>query len=215
MDTNDSVRRAAAERVAAWVAAVERVEREHGWIPVDPAEIPAHVCADSQYWCDRVLAAGLSPHDATCARRFVHAGEADMLRHDYTAAGMDLTIVESRNSLLVRVSRGSLDLTAIPEADRPAVIARTAAALFRAPLRFCHCDGVREGELFCTDFTADPALVASWAERADGVVAGGALWFVCYKRVSQLVGFANPSQWFSDAARCLPRARRRSRRKAR
>lgn len=213
MDTfeeSEKTGREAASRVAAWVAAVERVGEEQGWILADPSQIPAHVAADSQHWCDRVLAEGVSPHDAGEVRRFVHRGEVELLRYDYTAAGLFLTLVESRNALLLRVDPRSLDILAVPEADRPAAVARAAASLFRAPLRFEGCAVEGAGTLFCTDVTADPALAASWSARADGVCSGGALWFVCYKRIGQMVGFANPAQWFSDS-RCAPPARRRGR----
>ena len=83
-------------------------------------------------------------------------------------------------------------------------MARAAAAIVREPLRFEHCTPVADGSLFCTDADVDPRLLASWAERAEGGIRGGELWFVCYKRTSQQVGFANPAQWFSDACLTTP-----------
>jgi hypothetical protein len=194
-------------RLSAWLEAVEQAAPE-AWRPVaDLGDLPPHVRADSQFWCDGVFAPAANPHDATGVTRAARRGEGrspDLLRHRYAAAGLDLTLIEGRNFLLVEVARKSLDLLALPEAERPAAVARAAAALFREPVRFQHCAPVADGSLFCTDADADPLLLASWAERAEGGVRGGELWFVCYKRVAQQVGFANPAQWWSDAQLTRP-----------
>ena len=220
MDKQQSLSRESGARVAAWLAAVDAVA-PGGWGRVaDPAEIPEGVLADSHHWCDQVFSPGANPHDAPDVARAVHRGggcSPDLVRYDYVALGFALHVVEGRNFLLIRVDRRSLDLLALPEPERSAAVACAATALLSEPLRFCHCDAFADGALFCTDPRADPLLLASWAERAEGGIRDGELWFCCYKRLSQRVGFANPAQWFSDTAREIRRSaprgapRRRSR----
>lgn len=204
-------------RVAAWRAAVDDVG-PCGWREIGSlAELPAQVRADSHYWCDQVFTPEANPHDAPGATRSVHCGAGcapDLIRHDYSMQGLRLRVVEGRNFLLVCVDRGSLDLLALPEGERAAAVARAAKAIFRAPLSFCHCETLTDGSMFCSDPGVDPWVAASWAERAEGGVRDGELWFGCYKRVSQLVGFANPTQWFSDAT-CGPRRAARPRKSTR
>lgn len=207
-------------RVVAWLAAVDEVG-PGGWqIIADASQIPAHARADSHYWCELVFAPEANPHDVPQVARAIHRGggcSPDLIRYDYEARGLHLQVIEGRNFVLVRVDRRSLDLLALPEPERALAVTRAAEALFRQPLCFCHCEPLANGSLFCTSPTADPRLLASWAERAEGGVRDGELWFAAYKRVSQLVGFANPNQWFRDAGCGIKRAQRlrRQRRRAR
>jgi hypothetical protein len=207
LDKHDALQREVGTRIDAWLAAVDDVDPSD-WKPIaDTAELPAQARADSRYWCDQVFCRGANPYDAPDTTRAIRCGAGcapDLVRHDYTADGLLLHVVESRNFLLVSIDRRSLDVLALPEGERAAAVARAAQTIFRAPLSFCLCKPPADGALFCTDPHADPMLVASWAERADGGVRGGELWFACYKRVSQLVGFANPAQWFRDE-RCSAR----------
>lgn len=220
MNHKDALRKESGSRLAAWLAAVDEVA-EDGWACVrDLSEVPAHVRADSVYWCDHVLLPEVNPHDLPDVEHAIHYGDGrspDLVRHLFTAKGLDLDIVEGRNFLRVRVARRSVDVLALPEGERPAAVSRAAAAIFRQPLTFCHCDVVADGSIFCTDSCVDPRVLASWTERAEGGIRGGELWFICYKRISQLVGFANPTQWFSDegcgARRAMKRAARRRRSK--
>ncbi|MFT3766427.1 MAG: hypothetical protein QM820_13080 [Minicystis sp.] len=186
---------------------------EDGWACVrDLSEVPAQVRADSVYWCDHVLLPEVNPHDLPDVEHAMHYGDGrspDLIRHMYTAKGLDLDVVEGRNFLCVRVSRRSLDVLALPDGERPAAVSRAAAAIFREPLTFCHCDSVADGSIFCTDACADPRVLTSWTERAEGGIRGGELWFICYKRIAQLVGFSNPAQWFSDTCPCVNACSRR------
>lgn len=192
------------DRLGAWLDAVEAASPESWQALPDLDHLPEHVRADSQYWCDEVFTAEANPHDAPGARHRICPGAGgllDLLAHDYRAEGLDLSVIEGRNFVLVRVGRQSLDLMAIPEAERHLAVERAAAAVFRAPLRFLTCAALGEGAMVCTDESADPLLVSSWARRAEGGIRGGELWFVCYKRNPQRVGFANAAQWFSDQRR--------------
>src|SRR5258705_492418 len=53
-----------------------------------------------------------------------------------------------------------------------------------------------EATLSSSDPAVDPALLSSWSQRLDGMVRGGKLYLVCYKKHGQRVGFAHAGQWF-------------------
>ena len=205
MSTEEPIHCDAGTRLAAWLAAVDAVTPNEWASLPDLSELPPHVHADSVYWCDHVFLPDANPHDAPGAVHAVRCGDGshpDLISHVYTAKGLDLDIVEGRNFVRVRVSRRSLDLLALPEAERPEAVARVTEALFREPLAFNHCEPLADQSSFCSNKAIDPQVLASWAQRTEGGLRDGELWFVCYKRVSQLVGFANAAQWFSDTS-CL------------
>ena len=192
----------ATERLGEWLGAAERA-REHGYLEIeDLSEIPDHARRESEFWCDEILSTAANPHDAYGVRHRICRATLDLpdlVEHDLDAGGLRVTMTEGRNFLLVRVHRDSLDLLALPEAERQAAIAGAAALLFREPMRFDACVEVGEGSMFCTDESADPRLLASWASRAEGLVKDGELCFLCYKKCPQRLGFANACQWFDDA----------------
>jgi len=203
---HEALRRDAGARLAGWLAAVEQVHPA-SW--QEPAELPDQARAESEHWCDEVFAPRANPHDAESARRAVHRGALHLIRYAFAAGGLDLTVIEGRNFLLVRVDRRSLDLLAFPAEARPAAVARAAEAIFRAAPRFRHCRPIGEGGCFCSDARADPLAIAAWSQRAEGGVKGGELWFAVYKRPSQRLGFAHGGQWFDDTGEAVrTRARR-------
>ncbi|APR84522.1 Hypothetical protein A7982_09871 [Minicystis rosea] len=205
MNTEEPIRCEAGTRLAAWLAAVDAVTPNQWASLPDLGELPPHVLADSVYWCDHVLLPDVNPHDVAGAVHAVRCGDGaslDLIRHVYTAKGLDLDLVEGRNFVLVRVGRRSLDLLALPEDERADAVARVTEAIFREPLSFNHCEPLANQASFCSNKEIDPRVLASWTQRAEGGVRSGELWFIAYKRVSQIVGFANATQWFSDES-CL------------
>lgn len=199
-------------RIEGWLASVERVRPHEFDLISDDASIPPGALADSCMWCERVLSPTVSPYcEGVQARRSVHrAGRAtaDLLRHDYAAAGLRLTITESRNFLLIEVARESVDVLSLPEEARATAIRRVARRLFcpsatgAATSRTCLPPRLRlparidEGTVFNSNPRADPRLLGDSAERVDGGVRGGVLYFICYKREPHRVGFVNARQWF-------------------
>lgn len=204
-------------RLEAWIRAVERAG-EHGFEEIEGLDaLPEHARSESEFWCDEILTPLANPHDAPGARhRICRATDdiPDLIGHDLRAGDLSISVIEGRNFLWVRVDRGSLDLLAIPPLERPAAVARVAAALFKAPLDF-GCDAIGEGSMLCTDPAVDPRHLSSWAGRAEGLIRRGELWFVCYKRCPSRLGFANACQWFSDDGSVKPPRRPAARRRAR
>jgi hypothetical protein len=203
---HEALRRDAGARLAGWLEAVDGV-CSSDW--EEPADLPDHVRAESEHWCDEVFHPRANPHDREGARRAVHRGELHLIRHAFTAGGLDLTVFEGRNFLLVRVDRRSLDLLSFPADARPAAVARVAEAIFRTSPRFRFCQSIGEGAHFCSAARTDPLALAVWCARADGGVRNGELWFAVYKKPSQLLGFAHGGQWFDDTGEAVrARARR-------
>ena len=104
-------------RVAAWLSAVARVPPD-GFTPVERFDdVPAQARADSFYWCDSIFRSELNPHnEALGARHAFHAATddtPDLLRHELAAGGLELTVTEGRNFILVQVERSSLDILSL------------------------------------------------------------------------------------------------------
>lgn len=201
--------------VCGLLASVERAARRGYRGLRDPGELTPDLQADSIHWCDRILASGAGPHDAAPPPRVsVHVATArtpDLVRYEYAACGEDLTLVEGRNFALISVP--CADLLARLEAERRAAIERIAAAVLRrrqgAPGRtFQFPSGAVPGARFSTDPAANPWLLASWEDRVDGAIRGGAVQLLCFKRIPAMVGYLNGQQWFDDASRARWRAAR-------
>jgi hypothetical protein len=217
LSEHEALQREVGARLGRWLTAVEQAPPASFAAVEDLAEMPAQARAESHYWCDEVLAPDANPYDTPGARhghRRATRGAPDLLRHAYTAKGLELTVIEGRNFLLVQVDPRSVDVLALAPPARGAAIHEVAAALLRTPprgrgLRFQVPDAIAEGARFSTDDAADPLLLAAWSERVEGGIHGGRLYFLAYKRAAQRVGFAGEERWF-DAP--VPRGRRRDRR---
>ena len=201
-------------RVRRWLDTVERVPREAYTFVARPDELPAQARAESMFWAGEVFLQDASPYsEGLAARHAFHHATAetiDLLRHEMSAAGLDLTVIEGRNFGLVAVARESCDLLRIPdEEQRKAEICRVAGLLFRDGAgrpSYCAPVHVKEGSLAGSDPEAEPLLVTDPRVRKETGVHGGGLFFLYYKRVAQLVGFLNARQWFEEAGAPLIRA---------
>jgi hypothetical protein len=219
VSADDLLGRDAEERLSAWLAAVARVPPE-GFTPVERFdEISGPARADSWFWCDSIFAQEVNPHnEALRPRHAFHVATEDtpdLLRHEYSAGGLDLVVTEGRNFMLVQVARGSIDILALCGPDRAAAVRRLEQAIFNggrgavlagplgeacAPLEVPPV--IEEGTTFSSNPAADPTLLACWKDRTECGVQGGCLYFLCYKKSAQRAGFENARQWFDDAFRC-------------
>jgi hypothetical protein len=191
--------------IRSWLAAVDRAE---SYTPVrDPAELPAEVLASSGFWCASFFPSCADPHEpALAARAFVHLATPDtpdLLRYDYVVNGISVALIENRNFALLRVARESADVLARASGERAEEIRRITAAIFGGPDHpwvgtFELPKAIEEGATFSTDPSANPLLLTTWRARIDGGIHRGCLYFLWYKRVSQLVGFWNEREWFDE-----------------
>ncbi|WP_437799344.1 hypothetical protein [Sorangium sp. So ce693] len=206
-------------RIAGWLAAVARVAPD-GFTPVERFEdVPAQARAESFYWCDSIFRDELNPHgEGVRARHAFHAATddtPDLLRHEYAAGGLGLTVTEGRNFILVQVDRASLDILSLCGPDRAAAVRRVAEALFNTGVEsrtvgmpvtsgpaacpdLAGTQELEEGTVVSSNPAVDPDLLTCWKDRTECGVQGGRLYFLCYKKSSQRVGFANAWQWFDD-----------------
>ncbi len=191
-----------------WLAAVDRAEK---YTPVrDLAELPPQALASSGFWCASLFPSCADPYEPeVSARVSVHlatAGTLDLLKHDYVVNGISVTLIESRSFALVQVARENADVLAQAGAKRGEEIHRVAAAIFGstdqqpAPT-FKLPKAVEERSTFSTNPWANPLLIATWRDRIDGGIRHECLYFLCYKRISQLVGFWNEREWFGEEFR--------------
>ncbi|WP_437601139.1 hypothetical protein [Sorangium sp. So ce590] len=217
MNAQECLTQEVGARVAAWLSAVARVAPD-GFTPVGRFdEVPAQARADSLYWCDSIFRSELNPHsEAVGARHALHEATddtPDLLRHEYTAGGLGLTVTEGRNFVLVQVDRASLDILSLCGPDRAAAARRVAEAIFNTGIESntvgvpmtsgpVGCPGdmpeLEEGMTIASNPAVDPELLACWKDRTECGVQGGRLYFLCYKKSSQRAGFANACQWFDD-----------------
>jgi hypothetical protein len=221
-------------RLGEWLAAVARVPPE-AFTPVERFDdMSGTARADSWFWCDSIFREEVNPHNEAigCRHAFHLATDdtPDLLRHEYSAGGLDLVVTESRNFVLVQVARSCVDVLALCGPDRAAAIRRLSAAIFAAgggaapavpvtaaggaafrgplgdacvPLELPPV--IEEGTAFSSNPEADPAVLACWKDRTECGVQGGCLYFLCYKKSSQRAGYENARQWFDEAFRCRAR----------
>ena len=182
-------------RVARWLSAARLGREQFTWV-LDIEEIPAGVRADSSFWCDLVLQPEANPYsEGARARHAFHVatrGTLDLLRHEIG----DIVIIEGRNFLLVEAPRACAETFALPPPARRGAVQRLAADLFRPALRIPAV--ISERSRFTIGRRADPRLLAGEADRVDGGVDCGNLYFLWYKKPGQRVGFLNGRQWFDD-----------------
>lgn len=205
MGKQEALRRECEARIDRWLAAIERADAK-SWITLASAdELPDEVRADSQYWCDMLLAEGVNPYDAADTVHACHLATEDtpdLLKHEFTAGGQALRVIDGRNFLVVEPARPRFDVSGLPADMRASRILDLSRAVLRAPhAPGCIPSQVGDEASFCADEQADPLLLGDPSSRCDGVVREGALRFLCYKKPSQLVGFASPEGWFDAAFR--------------
>ncbi len=111
-------------------------------------------------------------------------------------------VVETRNWAILSVDAELLEL---PDEERLPALKSWISVLLESPLHGYELpEEVAEGTMFSISASSHPMMLSSWHERADGGIRNGALWFLCFKRVPQLMGFSNPDLWFEEPFRNEP-----------
>jgi len=159
--------------------------------------IPDPAAGDSLLWCGRIFVSAADPHNAANAVQHrlhlanVDPGPAyDLFRHEYFALGLELTVTEGVNFMLIAAravnSRQALNLDAV------------AHALLNVPAASHLPQPNADNVLVSTNPYQDPFSALNWAARVDALLYGGAAYILCYKRRPELMGFKNDAQWFHD-----------------
>ena len=181
------------EHVLAWLEAVERAP-ESGYIQVEGADWgTAH--AESEGWCWDVFQRAASPYNPDLkVRRSFHAATEvtpDLVRHEYALESMPVEVIEGRNFLLLRV----------PAPPGWEEVTRIARRILAHPWDFKSEGPLQEGASFSSNPEADLMSMGSWEDRADGGIRCGKLYFMCFKRTQQIMGYWAGEQWFEDGFR--------------
>jgi hypothetical protein len=194
-----------------WIDAVEKAGAEGFDEIANTDDLPAGARADSLYWSRAFFTPGVGPYEPSQrVRRAVHRATVstpDLVRHEYEASGLRLTVTEGRSFSLIVIARESLDILALTEAERRNAVARAAAALFHADCVAGRCfrlpETLAEGVFFSTNPGADPRLLGAWQDRIDGGIRAGELFFLLYKRLSWIAGWLNGSEWLGPGQSAL------------
>jgi hypothetical protein len=199
--------------IAIWLELPERVPASR-FIPIKSlAELEPKVVADSQMWADRFYAAESNPHAAKDVRYSFNLSDgektADLLRYEWTIAGLDLEGFETRGFTLVRI-RKHYPLPLAP-ADADAIAKRVlnmSDGQHTWKVKY-PAGPLNDGTWFSTHPDADPFTTNSWKDRLDVAIRGGFLEFLCFKKHEQTVGLTGADYWFSDEFRAAHHGRPR------
>jgi hypothetical protein len=196
------------DTVGWWLESIDDVP-DAGYRDVGLAGLDGEVRAGSQLWCDDHLAAEASPYvGGRKVRTSVHAGNEgtdtrkvsiDLVRHGYEIDELPVEVVEARSFTLIRLAAGkALQGTA---SARAAEIQRLARRLLSQPWVFRFPASIDEGVRFSSNPDVDPDNLPSWTARGDGGIRGGRLWFLCFRKVPDIIGYWSDIQWFPDEFR--------------
>jgi hypothetical protein len=207
---------AATELICGWLASVDRVRPEQYTALKSFDDAPEQARADSCFWCDSFFSQEANPHDPCAEVRWqIHLSTADtfdLLRCEYAVGGIRLEVIESRNFTLIQVHEPSADeILKHREPERGAEVLRIAGVLFNMPGNttaygtnvpaFRLLPTISGECVFSTNAGADPFLLPLWSERVDAGIHAGKIFFLYYKKISQLAGFLNAQEWFEDDVR--------------
>lgn len=216
--------------ISIWLDIVDRVSPGDYEELTDFKSLPdgERVRLDSTRWSERFFTKAANPYnEALKAKRSIHRSTPDtydLLRHQYAALGLEMVVIETVEFTLIRVGQAGLDLLKVDEKDRAKEIEKAAGLIlnlhgvyiekggkdakyswvFRFP------DAIREGTRFSTHPEASPRMMWSWANRADGGIRNGQLYFLCFKKHEPTDGrliFLDSDHWF-DGQCWLPYERR-------
>jgi hypothetical protein len=188
-----------------WLECVDDVS-DAGYRDVGLAGLDGDVRARSQRWCNEQLAAEASPYvKGRKVRTSAHAGNEgtdtrkvsiDLVRHHYDIDELAVEVVEARSFTMIRLAAGKA-LQGSPSA-RAAEIQRQARRLLSHPWVFKFPEAIDEGVRFSSNPDLDPDILPSWTARGDAGIRGGKLWFLCFRRVPDIIGYWSDLQWFPD-----------------
>jgi hypothetical protein len=216
MSNEESMEAEEDELVRDWLASVDRVKPEEYTTLASFDDAPAQARADSYYWSDCFFSPEASPHlpGADVGHQIHQATEDtwDLLRHEYAVGGIRLLVIESRNFTLIQVQEPSAEeILSRSEPERGAEILRIASVLLNmsghdgdldsTPPTFQLPSTISGECAFSTNCDADPHLIPFWGDRIDAGIHCDHIFFLCYKRISQIVGFFNAQQWFEADSR--------------
>lgn len=202
--TDQNFSKESLKMVREYVSLVDNVP-SNGFVKLtsfDALEDGLRVEANSRRWAERFFRYEASPYrEGVAVLRFVHHGTSrtyDLLRHVYTYKNVAVEVTESVQVVLIRlhpVDDGEI-LRENDEASAGSIAGLTRRILALSgryvdqfgqthtyQWAFRYKPPLGEGSCFTTnpDVLPVPGLLRSWAERVDGGIAKGKLFFLGYK----------------------------------
>jgi hypothetical protein len=225
---DDEPRDSSSEHVLQYLKALEEADKDGFTELADFTALPdgARVRMDSETWARRFLTDAANPFRPDLhARRSIHRscnGLPDVLRHEYAIAlarGLDprpvkvhMTVDETVGWLRIEARPADFDLAKLSADQRAPAIAWLAEHVLR--LRGDHRTHQQEDARYAweflyrtldegTRFSTDPGQLVvtmwSWADRVDGGIQHGQVYFLGFKQRAPVNGKLvrlNPDHWF-------------------
>lgn len=134
------------------------------------------------------------------------SGGIDLLRADYTVAGLDLRLWEGRNFVLVEARQHVLSYAQAPDGQAYLRGLINAVVKLKSQLHDWTITVPASAELAkvqrLNNVGAPPiSSVSSRHDRVDVLIVSGSVLFMFYKKIEQLIGFQADDSWFSPEAR--------------
>ena len=153
-------------------------------------------------WDHRLFRAGLAPYEAQPEAVVSVHFDPDLLRQEYETAGMRLAVVETRGSALIQVlSADASRLLGLKPPDRLQAISRIGTTLLdvRGPWLSRTPSSAHEAAAYSTAPDRWTMGMNAWDDRVDAGIYRGQLYYLCYKRISQMFGFPSSDGWLAKA----------------
>ena len=177
-------------------------QRDDQFVPVEYASLPPAIRAQAENHLAMYLTPEAQPqHDPAFQTRTFSAsaeGQSDLVEYRWAFHGMPLRAVQSLNAFKVEIPLGGRT-----RADEVKALVSSVVRLkgtdfagkeYEVQLRWP--GAVADGARFSSNPEADRLRLLAWHERVDALVEGGRLGVVIYKKIPQLIGYQDGSQWF-------------------
>jgi hypothetical protein len=166
------------------------------------------VLADSMGWAQKFFVTHWNPYVVSPPpARSIHVARSDtydLLKHEYELHGTRVAVLETKAFAMIKVATPSVDrLLRMVGSEQLAEVTRIGLSMLNVtdPWRRRAPSSKDESAAFSTNPALALVTMSSWDERIEAGVYRGELYFLCHKKVSQLLGFESSRHWFSDEFR--------------
>jgi len=190
--------------IRTWLGVVDKVPPAALIEISDYSQLPNSVRGNSSLWSQRFFSVQADPHkQQTKVKLRVHLSTEDtpdLLLQNYEFKSWHVSVVESNNFTLIRVSGGA-DPCSLGEVQGRDFVQTVAHLILNVKddehvWRFELPDRLSDGIIFSTNPQVDPLYLAQWSDRADGGIYKGTLFFLCYKKLLSVAGYEDIKMWF-------------------
>jgi hypothetical protein len=177
-------------------------QRDELFVPVEYASLSPAIRSQVENYLAMYLTPEAQPQNdpAFQTRTYSAAGEgqSDLVEFRWAYGGMALRAVQSLNALKVEIPLGGRTRVDEVKALVNSVVKLKGTDLdgrdYDAQLRWPNA--VADGARFSSNPDANLVHMNAWHERVDALVEGDRLGVLIYKKIPQLMGYQDGSQWF-------------------